>query len=222
VKKLILSAAAVAALVLVASCASAPPPKAPEIVTNTPPYDILQHAGSTLGVTELPPWVTVALQGAKAVEKLPDYQNDYVVVVDVTGKDLEATKMAASLLNAQTEISRYLSLRVKETFSGAQVGDKDKIETYMERVVKSVSDVQFSGFQKAADWWVEYRWYKDAAKKKIDHDEYRVFQLYTIDKASLQTQLDKILADAAKAETQTTPDQQKAMDLVNQSMKTDF
>jgi len=221
VKKLVLAAATVAALILAASCASAPP-KAPEIVTNTPPYDILQHAGTTLGVTQLPPWVTVALEGAKAVEKLPDYKNDYVVVVDVVGKDLEATKMAASLLNAQTEISRYLSLRVKETFSGAQVGDKDKIETYMERVVKSVSEVQFSGFQKAADWWVQYRWYKDASKKKVDREEFRVFQLYTIDKQVLQTQLEDVLANAAKTEPQMTPDKQKAVDLVNQSMKSDF
>lgn len=220
-KRLFRPAALIAALVLAASCVSAPP-EPPALVTNTPPYDILQHAGTTLGVTQLPSWVTVALQGAKAVEKLPDYKGQYVVVVDVTGKDLEATKMAAGLLNAQTEISRYLSLRVKETFSGAQVGDKDKIETYMERVVKSVSDIQFSGFQKAADWWVEYRWYKDAAKKRIDHDEYRVFQLYTIDKDVLQTQLDKILADAAKTETQLTPDKQKAIDLVDQAMKSDF
>lgn len=221
-KKILVIAATLATLLFAASCASAPPPKEPEIVTNTPPYDILQHAGTTLGVTQLPPWVTVALQGAKAVEKLPEYKNDYVVVVDVTGKDLEATKMAASLLNAQTEISRYLSLRVKETFSGAQVGDKDKIETYMERVVKSVSEVQFSGFQKAADWWVQYRWYKDANKRKVDREEFRVFQLYTINRDLLQQQLERVLADAAKTETQMTPDKQKAIDLVTQSMKSDF
>ena len=220
-KKLFPLAVALAAVVFAAACASAPP-KEPEIVTNTPPYDILQHAGSTLGVTQLPSWVTVALQGPKAVEKLPEYKNDIVVVVDVTGKDLEGTKMAAANLNAQTEISRLLSLRVKETFSGAQVGDKDKIETYMERVVKSVSEVQFSGFQKAAEWWVQYRWYKDANKRKVDHDEYRVFQLYTINKDIFQQQLERVMADAAKGETQLTPDKQKAIDLVNESMKSDF
>jgi len=69
-KRILVIAASLATLLFAASCASAPP-KAPEIVTNTPPYDILQHAGTTLGVTQLPPWVTVALQGAKAVEKLP-------------------------------------------------------------------------------------------------------------------------------------------------------
>ncbi|MDA8410780.1 MAG: hypothetical protein M0001_10345 [Treponema sp.] len=222
-KKLFLVAATVSALVIVASCASAPPPKQPELVVKSPPYDILQTKGTLLGMNDSPSWVIADLQGGeKAVEKLPDYQKDYVVVVGVTGKDLEATQMAAGLLDAQTQVANYLSRRVKETFSGAQVGDKDKLETYMERVVKSVSEVQFSGFQKAADWWVQLRWYKDQNKRKIDHDEYRVFQLYTIDKDVLQTQFDKILADAGKTEAQMTPDKQKAMDLVNQAMKSGF
>ncbi|MEI6876021.1 MAG: hypothetical protein WCL50_12930 [Spirochaetota bacterium] len=218
-KRISIVASVVAALVLAVSCASAP--TVPELVTNTPPYDILQHSGTTLGITQMPSWVPAALQGAKAVEKLPDYQGQFVVVVDVTGKDLEGTRMAASLLNAQTEISRYLSLRVKETFSGAQVGDKNKIEDYMERVVKSVSNVQFSGFEKAADWWVQYRWYKDANKRKVDREEYRVFQLYTINKQILADQLQRILDSEAKAE-QVTPDKQKAMDLVQKSFKSDF
>jgi hypothetical protein len=41
-------------------------------------------------------------------------------------------------------------------------------------------------------------------------------QLYTIDKASLQDQLQKILAGAAAAEPKT-PEKQRAMDLVQQS-----
>jgi hypothetical protein len=208
------------AALLAFSCATTPEP--PVLVTNTPPYDILQHSGTTLGFTAMPAWVGAALQGAKAVEKLPDYQGQFVVVVDVTGKDLEATRMQANLLNAQTEIARYLSLRVKETFSGAQVGDKNKIEDYMERVVKSVADVRFSGFQKAADWWVQYRWYKDQNKRKIDRDEFRVFQLYTVDKSILSDQLNRILDNEAAKEPANTPDKQKAIGLVTESVKKDF
>ena len=216
-KKLAVLGVLVAALFF--SCESTPP--VPEIVTNTPPYDILQHTGTTLGYTQMPSWVGAALQGAKAVEKLPEYQNQFVVVVNVVGKDLEATKMQANLLNAQTEVSRYLSLRVKETFSGAQVGDKNKIEDYMERVVKSVSNVQFSGFEKAAEWWVQYRWYKDANKRKVDRDEYRVFQLYTVDKTLLKDQLQKIL-DGETKNVPMTPDKEKAIGLVQDSFKSDF
>jgi hypothetical protein len=156
------------------------------------------------------------------VEKLSDYRDQFVVVVDVTGKDLEATRMQAELLNAQTEVARYLSLRVKETFSGAQVGDKSKIEDYMERVVKSVADVRFSGFQKAADWWVQYRWYKDQNKRRVDRDEFRVFQLYTVNRDLLSEQLDRILENEASKEPAMTADKQKAMGLAAEALKKDF
>jgi predicted small lipoprotein YifL len=216
VKKIIVILAVLAALLAVTGCASKPatPPPAPEV--KVPPYEVLQHKGTTLGVTMPPPWIEASLQGPKTVEKLPDFTGKFVVVVDVTGKDLEGTSLAAQRLNADTEIARYLSLRVKDTFAGAQVGDKDKIETYMERCVKSVSEIKFSGFQKAADWWVQIRWYKPDGKKTWDRDEFRVLQLYTVDKTILQTQLDKILT-GEEANEPKTPEKQRAMDMVQQS-----
>jgi len=215
VKKVIAILVILAALVAIVGCASKPAePTPPPTMAK---FEILQHKGTTLGVAMPPPWVEAAINGPKVVEKLPDYKDMFVVVVDQTGKDLDGTQLAASRLNADTEIARYLSLRVKDTFAGAQVGDKDKIENYMERCVKSVSDASFSGFQKAADWWVQIRWYKpDPSKKIFDHDEYRVLQLYTINKDSLEAQLQKILSGNAANEPKT-PEKQKAMDLVQQS-----
>jgi hypothetical protein len=201
-------------------CASKPATPAP-METKTPPYDILQHKGTTLGVLTPPSWIEASLMGPKAVEKLPDYTGKFVVVVDVTGKDLEGTSLAAQRLNADTEIARYLSLRVKDTFAGAQVGDKDKIETYMERVVKSVSDIKFSGFQRAADWWVQIRWYKPDGKKTWDHDEFRVLQLYTVDKTVLEQQMEKILSGAAADEPKTA-EKERAIEAVKQAFYEGF
>lgn len=213
-KKFLIVFAVLAAL-LVASCASKPPAPPPPIPTMAK-FEILQHKGTTLGITNAPAWIEASLQGPKTVERLPDYTGKFVVVVDVTGKDLEGTSLAASRLNADTEIARYLSLRVKDTFAGAQVGDKDKIETYMERVVKSVSEARFSGFQKAADWWVQVRWYKPDKPSQWDRDEFRVLQLYTVDKAVLEEQFRKALAGEAANEPKT-PEKQRAMDMVQQS-----
>ena len=200
-----------------ASKPSAPPPPP----TNTPPFEILQHKGTTLGITTLPGWIEASLQGPKAVERLADYKDKFVVVVDVTGRDLEGTSMSASGMNAATVISSYLSLRVKDTFAGAQVGDKDKIETYMERVVKSVSEARFSGFLKAADWWIQIRWYKPDGKKVFDRDEFRVLQLYTVDKAVLEQQLEKILKGEQAVEPKT-PEKERAMQAVQQAFYEGF
>jgi hypothetical protein len=205
---------ALLALLVLAGCATPPPPPAP--LPSVAKFEILQHKGTTVGVLAPPAWVEAAINGAKAVEKLPEYKNSFVVVVDVSGGSLEGIQNVASRLNADTEISRYLSLRVKDTFAGAQVGDKDKIETYMERCVKSVSEARFSGITKATDWWVQLRWYKPDNPRAWDHDEFRLLQLYTVDKAVLEEQLRAILAGAA-ADEPKTPEKQRAMDLVQQS-----
>jgi hypothetical protein len=221
-KKHLIVFAAAAALFLAVSCVSAGKsvPAQPAPVLATAKFEILQHKGTTLGVLSPPAWVEAAISGPKAVEKIPDYKDSYVVVVDTTGKSLDGVQLVSSRLNADTEISRYLSLRVKDTFAGAQVGDKDKIETYMERCVKSVSEARFSGISLAADWWVQLRWYKPDNPKIFDHDEFRLLQLYTVDKNVLEQQLQKVLADAASAENAAapaTPEKQRAMDLVQQS-----
>jgi len=206
--------AALAALLVLSACATKPEPLPP--VPTVGKFEILQHKGTTLGVMSPPAWVEAAINGSRAVEKLPDYKNDVVIVVDVTGGSLDGVMNDASRMNADTEVSRYLSLRVKDTFSGAQVGDKDKIETYMERCVKSVSQAQFTGIRKATDWWVQLRWYKPSNPKAFDHDEYRLLQLYIIDRALLQEQVRKILEGVA-ADEPKTPEKQRAIDLVQQS-----
>jgi DNA-binding FrmR family transcriptional regulator len=155
-----------------------------------------------------------AIDGPKAIEKLPDYANKYVVVVEATGQDLDGTQLAASKINAQTAISGLISTRVKDTFAGSQVGDKDKIENYMERVVKSVSEATFSGFAKETDWWVKQQTFTSDGKP--DKQVYRVTQLWTIDKDVLKKQLTNQMSGAAAAEPKTE-DKQKAIDLVQQS-----
>jgi hypothetical protein len=177
------------------------------------PPQIIEHKGTAFG-RDYPKWMDAALDGPKAVEKLPDFANKYIVVVQEDGADLTGAQLAASKLDAQTTISALISTRVKDTFAGAQVGDKDKIETYMERAVKSVSEATFSGFSMESDWWVKLQNFTSDGKP--DKQVYRVIQIWGIDKDSLQKQIGAKLKDAAAAET-PTPDKQKAMDLVQQS-----
>ncbi len=210
-KKLLSVLLVALAVISVVGCVSKPTP--PPVVPTIAPFEILQHKGTTLGVVTPPAWIEASLNGAKAVEKLPDYANKYVFIVEVSGQSLDGVNLAAQRLNADTEVSRFLSIRVKDAFAGAQVGDKDKIETYMERVVKSVSEAKVSGYLKAADWWVQIRWYKPDGKKTWDKDEYRLIQLYTIDKTVLDEQLKKIMSGEAANEPKTA-EKQRAMDAV--------
>ncbi len=201
-------------LVAVIGCASKPaPPAAAAPTVKAYPPQILEHKGTAFG-RDYPKWMDAALDGPRAVEKLADYANKYVVVVQEDGQDLSGVQLAASKINAQTTISALISTRVKDTFAGAQVGDKDKIETYMERAVKSVSEATFTGFAMESDWWAKLQTF--TADGKPDKQLYRVIQLWAIDKDVLKKQIEKQLNGVAASEPKTEQ-KQRAMDLVQQS-----
>ena len=150
-------------------------------------------------------------QGRREAARL---RQQVIVVVQEDGADLNGVQLAASKIDAQTTISALISTRVKDTFAGAQVGDKDKIETYMERAVKSVSEATFSGFTQENDWWAKLQTF--TADGKPDKQIYRDIQIWGIDKDLLKKQIDSQLKGAAAAEPKTE-DKQKAIDLVQQS-----
>jgi len=204
-------------LAVVIGCASKPAHQAginpPAPTVKAYPPQIIEHKGTAFG-QDYPKWMSAALDGPKAVEKLPDYANKYIVVVQEDGADLTGAQLAASRLDAQTTIAALISTRVKDTFAGAQVGDKDKIETYMERAVKSVSEATFTGFAMESDWWAKLQTF--TSDGKADKQVYRVIQIWSIDQDSLKQQINAVLKGAAAAEP-VTADKQKAIDLVQQS-----
>jgi uncharacterized membrane-anchored protein len=215
VKKILGFLIVLATLVAVVGCSSAPKsgvnPPAPTVKAYPP--QIIEHKGTAFG-RDYPKWMDAALDGPKAVEKLPDFKNKYIVVVQEDGADLTGAQLAASKLNAQTTIANLVSTRVKDTFAGAQVGDKDKIETYMERCVKSVSEATFTGFAMESDWWAKLQTF--TSDGKASDQIYRVIQVWGIDKDVLQKQIDAVLKGEAANEPKTEQ-KQRAMDLVQQS-----
>jgi hypothetical protein len=220
VKKLVIAATAIALVALVfTGCPSAPQgPASTPVPADTTPFKVIQHKGTTLGVNDVPKWVTASLEGNSKLEAL--YPGRYCVVVDFTAGDLEAAKVLASEMNARKEIANRISTRVQAKFAGAQVGDKTKVESYFENVVKVTTDANFTGFSQEADWWVQIRWYKTDGK--VDREEFRYLILFTIDKALLDKQISDILNKANKVDPPKTEDEQKARDLVNKAITTDF
>jgi len=209
------------AVVAVASCVSEPEPKDDPVgrdMTVAYPPKILEHRGTAWGANP-PQWLMEALKGYKYVEKMPDYQGKFVVIVEQDGDSREGAELAAARLDAITRISTLMGVRVKDTFAGAQVGDKDKIETYMERVVKIASETKFSGFMMEDSWWTYLQTYTPEGKP--DTRTYRVIQLWTIDKDMLTQQLDMILKGAA-ADEPKTPEKERAIEAVQNAFYEGF
>jgi hypothetical protein len=223
-KKTLIALTLLSALFLIVGCATPPEPDvmyAPRGTSSVKSYppQLLEHKGTAAG-RGFPAWMDAALSGSKAVEKLPDFQGQYIVVVQQDGSDLAGTQLAAGRLDAQAVIAQMVSTRVSDTFAGAQVGDKDKIETYMERCIKSVANARFTGFSMEADWWSRLQTFTNTGRP--DKQVYRVIQIWGVDKALLQQQIQQILKDAATADDKAVPDKQKAIDLVQQSFMNGF
>lgn len=207
-------AAVVVMLVLaLAACGTKAPLRKGEV--------LLEDKGTAYGV-KTPKWVELAiLGGPRDIEKLADYKNFVVFIAQFEAANLQSAQLLAERMQADTEIARYLSTRVKDAFKGANVADADSknFGVYAERFVASVGEAKFSGFRKDADWWVKVQTY--TPENKPDKQIYRVIQLWTIEKSMLQKQFDMILGQIAGSAPPTT-ETKRAMDIVQNTIAKDF
>ncbi len=201
----------VAAVVI--SCGTKPPLRKGEV--------LIEDKGTAYGV-KTPKWVELAIVGGyRDIEKLPDYKDKVVFIAQFEAQNLQSAQLLAERMQADTEIARYLSTRVKDAFKGANVADADSknFGAYGERFVASVGEAKFSGFRMEADWWVKVQTY--TPENKPDKQVYRVIQLWAIDKNMLQKQFDILFSQMAGGEP-ATPEQKRAMDLVQNTVAKDF
>jgi hypothetical protein len=158
-----------------------------------PPPQIIEHRNTDFG-GGIPDWVEMT---AIDLEKLPEFEKYYVLIEDHTGKSREGVEMWAKKFSAMGALAALVQNKVRDKFVGAAAGDKDFIETYMEEVVKSVSEGEFAGFREQDKFWVRKRYFDQDGN--IDHEEFRYLFLLTVPK--------KEIADAVKrAFDGTSPD----------------
>jgi hypothetical protein len=205
---------AVLMLALVASsCATKAPLRKGEV--------LLEDKGTAFGV-KTPRWVeTAIIGGSKDVEKLADYKDFVVFIAQFEAQNLQSAQLLAERMQAQTELASYLSTRVKDAFKGANVADADSknFGVYGERFVASVSEAKYSGFRRDTDWWVKVQTF--TPDNKPDKQMYRVIQLWTISKDMLKKQFDMMFVELAGSQP-PTPETKRAMDLVQNTVATDF
>lgn len=200
-------------VVLAWSCGTKPPLRKGEV--------LIEDKGTAYGI-KTPKWVELAVLGSyRDIEKLSDFKDKTVFIAQFEAQNLQSAQLLAERMQADTEIARYLSTRVKDAFKGANVADADSknFGAYGERFVVSVGQAKFSGFRMEADWWVKVQTY--TPENRPDKQVYRVIQLWSIEKAMLQKQFDILLSALAEAE-QPTPEQQRAIDLVRTTAAKDF
>ena len=198
-KKIMGLVAVLAVLCLFTSCASKDSDPEAKELEGTVKTVVLEHKGTALGVNLLPVWVeTYIYEGITGVEKLKDYQDKYCFVAEEISGNLNAGLAWAEGANMPQTIARNVSNRVESIFSGAASGDLDgEYNTYFESIIKSITEIDYSGAKEAGEWWVLVRRYDPDVRKKYT-DEYRIFLLYTIDKDYLDMQIMNAIEKSAK------------------------
>ena len=144
-----------------------------------PPPQIIEHRNTDFG-GGVPEWVEMT---ATEIEALPEYEGFFVIIEDQTGQSREGVEMWAKKFSAMGALASLISNKVRDKFVGAAAGDKDFIETYMEEVVKSVSEGEFAGFREKDKFWVRKRYFDQDGN--VDHEEFRYLFLLTVPKKEI-------------------------------------
>lgn len=198
---------AVVLIAFMASCGSAPAPKPekeptkPVVVKPVKPQPIIVNHKNYLFGKEPPNWVTMTIQELEGSAEFKDF---YVYVGEATGKSQQGAELVAKNFSGLAAFTTYMNQRVQNIFVGAQAGDQDKVETYMENVVKTMSDATFSGFRQVENYWVEYQ-YPDQSETT-----FMVKILFTIEKA----QVKKLLNAELDKQAEDTPEKKTTKDTV--------
>lgn len=220
-KKLVILLALIApaaALVLV-SCASAPatPSNLPAAKESA-----IELIDDQFHEKKFPDWVKMTanpgdIEDSEAILK-GDKGKVYVFVTTTRGKSLDGVQAWAKNFNMAADISSVVSTRVQSTFAGAAAGDKDKLDGYMEQVVKTMSSATYSGARRKAEYWARIR--ETAPDGKVS-DYYEYYLMVTIPKDVLDAQIKKALADGDTALKPKTEEEKVARDRVKKALETE-
>lgn len=201
-----------AAAALLASCASQPKIEKP-VVTQEGKVQVIDDQYHLS--RETPDWIF--LEPAE-VEKASEYKGLYVFKGVSTGKDINGLQLWVKNFVVSSDLARFVSVRVQDKFVGAAAGDIDKLETYMEDVVKSVSEAQYSGARIVKQYWWQIR--KAQADGGIT-DAYEYYVLYTVDKAQIDAAIKRALEESNQKVKPKSEDEQTARDRVKRVMESE-
>lgn len=210
---------AVVAILLMAavlfSCATKPTKeqeKALKVEPQVYPPKVIEHKLTALG-GNVPEWVFQYANG-EDLEQKREFKDVYVFIFEQTGKDLEGVKAWTRSFAAATEVARMVSTRVMNKFAGAQVGDKNMVETYMEEVAAVLAVAEYAGARKKDDFWLHRQFYDDAGKptEKI----YTYYLFYTVPREQIDAAIKRALDEQAGKTKPKTEEEQAARDRVKQ------
>jgi hypothetical protein len=184
----------VVALSVLAGCASGP--------------EVLDDKGAKSVPT--PKWVTEYLSGGNvAVEKLPEYKDNYCFVITEDSTDKAFLLAWVGNVDGPRQIAALIATTVEDNITANLGGEEgDGIERNMKANTEILSNARYNGVRKAADWWRFIR------TKSTKEERYQAYVLYIGPRKSLNDQI--------AANIQNLVDSNKAMSEAEQAIYADI
>ncbi len=190
---------------VLASCGGGPEPAGGLVeAEDAEEVVVIDHKNKALG-GNAPEWVFASIADLEADSK---YADSYVFKVEADGKDKDGVLTMLRGMEVPTMVARQVSTRVKNKFVGAQVGDKDKLETYMENVTKSVAEATITGLREQDNYWVKLQEGSDKY--------YRALLFVTVPRDEIDSAIDRALDEEAARNKPKSEEEQKARDRVKE------
>ena len=190
--KMIIGLAAAAAIF--ANCATKDSKALGTVSPNVKKPEIIDHRNFKWG-KDVPMWVA---QEPQELQKNSDYKDVYLFKFESPrSKSLEGAELWTRDFSVPSEMARMVRMRVES--KAAAAGDKDKIDGYLEDIVKTITNTNLSGFKKESDYWVQMRYFDADGKPSADDFTYIV--LYSIPKKTL----DRLVSDAVNGADNVKP-----------------
>lgn len=158
--------------------------------------EIIDHKNFKWG-KDVPAWVA---QEPQELQRSSDYKDVYLFKFESPrAKSLEGAELWTKDFSIPSEMARTVRMRVESKAAAAAAGDKDRIDGYLEDIVKTITDTELSGFKKESDYWVQMRYFD--AEGKPETDDFTYIALYSISKKTL----DRLISDAISRADKVKP-----------------
>jgi hypothetical protein len=183
-------------------------------------YFIRNYQGRDSGEA-IPGWANRYLEGGvPGIECMNEFKESYVFVAEISGISINALSQWALGFSPEQDISYLVARRVQARFPNSDTGNPDfEYGRYFENLVRASADAFYHGVKKRGSFWFEkeYPGENDGPSDETPDGESSVFLiLMTIDKDTLRSQLEPVLAGADDS-IEVTREQMAAIDHLRSS-----
>jgi len=154
------------------------------------------------GNAGLPEWLFVFNDGGTtAVEKMEQYYGKYCFIGRIKGVNFEAlTKWADNFLEARA-FTRLAAVRIENRLiSSAVLYPDDEYGVFFEKFIKKTYDVEYPNTSIEDIFWIKKAGNEEANEPQ---DAYEFFAFVSIDKATMQDVINKMIAETLASVTPT-------------------